>query len=52
MTGTGTADERGLQASECTADIAVTDEPLGYFNIQPGYSLGLGTGIGLKLVHA
>jgi len=27
-------------------------EPLGYFNIQLGYALGLGTAIGLKLVHA
>lgn len=27
-------------------------EPLGYFNIQLGYVLGLGTQIGLKLVHA
>jgi predicted dinucleotide-binding enzyme len=27
-------------------------EPLGYFNIQLGYALGLGTEIGLKLVHA
>jgi len=27
-------------------------EPLGYFNIQLGYALGLGTQIGLKLVHA
>jgi hypothetical protein len=27
-------------------------EPLGYFNIQLGYVLGLGTRIGLKLVHA
>jgi 8-hydroxy-5-deazaflavin:NADPH oxidoreductase len=26
-------------------------EPLGYFNIQLGYALGLGTQIGLKLVH-
>ncbi len=26
-------------------------EPLGYFNIQLGYALGLGTEIGLKLVH-
>jgi predicted dinucleotide-binding enzyme len=26
-------------------------EPLGYFNIQLGYVLGLGTGIGLKLVR-
>jgi predicted dinucleotide-binding enzyme len=26
-------------------------EPLGYFNIQMGYALGLGTNIGLKLVH-
>jgi hypothetical protein len=32
--------------------IAVTDQPLVYFNFQPGYPLGLGTGIGLKLVHA
>jgi predicted dinucleotide-binding enzyme len=27
-------------------------EPLGYFNIQLGYALGLGTEIGLRLVHA
>lgn len=27
-------------------------EPLGYFNIQMGYVLGLGTGIGLRLVRA
>jgi len=27
-------------------------EPLGYFNIQLGYVLGLGTQIGLRLVHA
>ena len=27
-------------------------EPLGYFNIQLGYVLGLGTNIGLKLVRA
>jgi predicted dinucleotide-binding enzyme len=27
-------------------------EPMGYFNIQLGYALGLGTTIGLKLVHA
>jgi predicted dinucleotide-binding enzyme len=27
-------------------------EPLGYLNIQLGYMLGLGTGIGLKLVRA
>jgi 8-hydroxy-5-deazaflavin:NADPH oxidoreductase len=27
-------------------------EPLGYFNIQLGYVLGLGTGIGLKLVRS
>jgi len=27
-------------------------EPLGYFNIQLGYVLGLGTTIGLKLVHS
>jgi hypothetical protein len=27
-------------------------EPLGYFNIQLGYVLGLGTGIGLKLLRA
>jgi 8-hydroxy-5-deazaflavin:NADPH oxidoreductase len=27
-------------------------EPLGYFNIQLGYVLGLGVNIGLKLVHA
>lgn len=27
-------------------------EPLGFFNIQMGYVLGLGTQIGLKLVHA
>jgi 8-hydroxy-5-deazaflavin:NADPH oxidoreductase len=27
-------------------------EPLGYFNIQMGYALGLGTQIGLKLVRA
>jgi len=27
-------------------------EPLGYFNIQMGYALGLGTNIGLRLVHA
>jgi hypothetical protein len=47
-----TPGEREPKAPECTAGIAVTDEPLGYFNIQPGYSLGLGTGIGVKLVHA
>lgn len=27
-------------------------EPLGYFNIQLGYVLGMGTEIGLKLLHA
>ena len=27
------------------------DEPLGYLNIQLGYVLGMGTGIGLRLVH-
>ena len=27
-------------------------EPLGYFNIQLGYAVGMGTSIGLKLVHA